>query len=52
MPLFVVTYEHRNEDGWKQHMMPHVVWLQERRKEGILLASGPFTDTLSNRPCC
>jgi len=45
MPLFVVTYDHPNEDGWKLHVMPHVVWLQERLADGSLLASGPFTDT-------
>lgn len=29
MPVYAVTYEHPNEDGWKQHVMPHVVWLQD-----------------------
>lgn len=45
MPLFAVKYEHPNEDGWKQHVMPHVIWLQNRLKDGSLLASGPFMDT-------
>lgn len=44
MPLFAVRYEHPNEDGWKQHVVPHSIWLQERLKDGSLLASGPFTD--------
>jgi uncharacterized protein YciI len=45
MPLFFVTYEHPNEEEWKQHLMPHIVWLQDRLKDGRLIASGPFTDT-------
>ena len=45
MPLFAITYEHPNEDGWKEHVMPHVAWLQDRLTDGSLLASGPFTGT-------
>ena len=44
MPLYVVTYEHPDEDGWRKHLMPHIAWLQERLKEGSLLASGPLSD--------
>jgi hypothetical protein len=44
MPLYVVTYEHPDEEGWRQHVMPHVAWLKERLKDSSLLASGPFTD--------
>lgn len=44
MPLFVVTYEHPNETGWKQHLMPHIAWLQTQLKAGTLIASGPFSD--------
>lgn len=25
--------------------MPHVIWLQDRLRDGSLLASGPFSDT-------
>ncbi len=42
MPLYAVTYEHPNEDGWQLHVTAHVVWLQERLKDGSLIASGPF----------
>lgn len=45
MPLFVVSYAHPNEEGWKRHVVPHVVWLQNRLQDGSLVASGPFTDT-------
>ncbi|HEX8239493.1 MAG TPA: YciI family protein [Allosphingosinicella sp.] len=45
MPRFVVTYEHPDEGGWQRHLMPHVAWLQERLKDGSLLASGPFSDS-------
>ena len=45
MPLYVVSYEHPNEAGWQEHLMPHVTWLQERLKDGSLFASGPFNNT-------
>jgi uncharacterized protein YciI len=44
MTVYAVTYEHPNEDGWRQYVMPHVEWLQERVKDGSLLTSGPFSD--------
>ena len=44
MPIYVVTYDHPDEDGWHRHVAPHVVWLQERLNDGSLLASGPFDD--------
>ena len=44
MQTFVVTYEHPNEDGWKEHLMPHITWLQAQLREGALIASGPFSD--------
>ena len=44
MALDVVTYQHPDEDGWKRHMVPHIAWLQDRLKDGSLLASGPVTD--------
>ena len=43
MPLYVVTYEHPNEAGWREHLAPHIAWLQDRLADGALLASGPFT---------
>ena len=43
MPVYAVTYAYPNQDGWKQHVMPHVVWLQDRLRDGSLLASGLFT---------
>lgn len=42
MPIFAVTYDHPNETGWQQHLMPHIDWLKDRLKDGSLLASGPF----------
>ena len=45
MPLYAVTYEHPDEAGWRQHLAPHITWLQERIKDGSLLASGPFNDS-------
>lgn len=44
MPIYVVTYEHPNETGWKEHLMPHIAWLRAELKAGSLLASGPFSD--------
>jgi len=43
MPLYIVTYEHPDEDGWRRHVLPHVAWLRDRVNDGSLLASGPFT---------
>lgn len=43
MPVYAITYEHPNESGWQKHLMPHITWLQNRLKDGSLLASGPFT---------
>lgn len=40
--IYAVTYEHHDEVGWRQHLVPHITWLQDRLKEGSLLASGPF----------
>ena len=49
MPVYVVTYEHPDESGWQRHLMAHVDWLQDRLKDGSLLASGPFSgDTLKS----
>lgn len=44
MPLFVITYEHPNEEGWRRHVMAHVAWLNQRLEDNSLMASGPFED--------
>jgi uncharacterized protein YciI len=44
MVLFIVTYDHPDEAGWQQQLMPHIAWLQERIRDGALLASGPFSE--------
>ncbi len=44
MAIYAVTYEHPDEMGWRLHVMPHVAWLQDRLRDGSLLASGPFGD--------
>ena len=45
MPTYFANYEHPNEEGWQQHVAAHIVWLQDRSKDGSLLASGPFEGT-------
>lgn len=45
MPHFAITYEHRDETGWRQHLRPHIGWLQDRLKDGSLLVSGPFSNS-------
>lgn len=45
MPLFVITYEHPDEEGWRRYVMPHVAWLRDRLEDGSLLASGPFAES-------
>lgn len=42
MPVYVVTFEHPDEAGWKRHLQAHVEYLQKLLKEGTLHASGPF----------
>ncbi len=42
MPIYAITYDHPDEEGWKQHLMPHIAWLKDRVQDGALLASGPF----------
>lgn len=44
MQTYIVTYEHLDEAGWQQHVMSHLGWLQDRVKDGSLLASGPFSE--------
>jgi len=44
MPIYAVSYLHPDEDGWKQHLMAHIAWLQDRLADGSLLASGPLQD--------
>lgn len=44
MAVFVVTYEHPDDAGWQQHLMPHLTWLQHRIEDGSLISSGPFSD--------
>lgn len=43
MPFYAVTYEHPDEEGWRNHVMPHVKWLQDRVQDGSLVASGPIS---------
>jgi uncharacterized protein YciI len=45
MPFFVITYNHPNADGWQQHVVAHVEYLQDLLKKGTLRASGPFIGT-------
>ena len=45
MPLYAINYEHPDEARWRQHLPPHIVWLQDRLKDGSLLASGPFSNS-------
>ena len=42
MPLYALTYDHPDEDGWRQYVGPHVAWLRDRLADGSLVASGPF----------
>lgn len=44
MPIFIVHYEHPDDAGWQEQLMPHVHYLQDLLAEGILLASGPLPD--------
>lgn len=39
--FFVVTMTHPDGDGWGQHVLPHVEYLQSLIEQGKLRASGP-----------
>lgn len=43
MPFFLVTMTHPDGDGWAQHVMPHVDYLQGLIEAGKIRASGPVT---------
>ena len=44
MAIFIVHFEHPDEAGWQQQLMPHIHFLQDLLAEGVLLASGPYPD--------
>ncbi|CAN5265812.1 hypothetical protein BH10PSE3_BH10PSE3_24540 [soil metagenome] len=41
MAFFLVTMTHPDGEGWGQHVMPHVAFLQALIEEGKVRASGP-----------
>ena len=45
MKFFVVTMTHPDGEGWGQHVMPHVEYLQALIARGKLRASGPAKGT-------
>ena len=51
MPRYAVTDEHPDERDWRQHLQPHVGWLQDRLAKGSLIASGPFRTTPAESRC-
>lgn len=44
MAVFIVHYDHPNEAGWQQQLLPHIHYLQDLLAENVLLASGPLPD--------
>lgn len=45
MGFFLVHYSHPHEQGWKQHLEPHLDWRLDRVEDGSLIASGPTVGT-------
>ena len=45
MPLFIVTLTHHDGDGWHQHLVPHVAYLEDLVTRGVLKAAGPLKGT-------
>ncbi|MBG6099053.1 YciI family protein [Nocardioides luteus] len=45
MSMFIVRFEHPNEEGWLQWVRPHVEWVQHHVAEGVIVASGPSVGT-------
>lgn len=43
MAFFLVTMTHPDGEGWGQHVMPHVQYLQSLIDVGKIRASGPIT---------
>jgi len=41
MAFFLVTMTHPDGEGWGQHVMPHVAFLQSLIEAGKVKASGP-----------
>ncbi len=44
MAVFIVHYEHPDDAGWQQQLLPHIHYLQDLLAEKVLLASGPLPD--------
>lgn len=42
MPLYVVRFHHVDEAGWQEQLMPHIAFLQQLLRDGVLKASGPL----------
>lgn len=42
MSMFLVIYEHKNDEAWQEGLAPHIHWLLEKLKQGSLKASGPL----------
>jgi len=49
MTLFVVSYCHPDEAGWRQHIMAHVGYLKQLLAQGVLRASGPMPGEADRR---
>lgn len=45
MAVFAVRFEHPDAAGWQARLGPHIRWLQDRLRDGSLLASGPLPGT-------
>ena len=45
MPLYAVTYDHPDEEGWRAHLLPHIAWLRDRVADDTVLASGSLPDS-------
>ena len=44
MKHFLVKYTHTDFEGWKKHLMSHIVYIKDLIKSGDLLISGPIKD--------
>lgn len=45
MALYIVRMDHPDDDGWNEHVLEHVQYLQQLIADGRLIASGPLQDT-------
>jgi uncharacterized protein len=45
MAVFIVRFEHPDEEGWQRWVRRHLDWIAAQVEAGTVVASGPSVDT-------